>query len=76
MTSLDGRMTALEEVADARLHNTRPMWEVVQQRLTGIEKELNSLNRHFKSLATEFLLARNQVEHLENDVDDLAQRGQ
>ena len=71
VTSLEGRMATLEEVVDARLHDTRPMWESVQGRLTGVEKELNTLNRHFKSFAAEFLLVRNRVEHLENDVEDL-----
>ena len=29
--SLDRRMTSLEEKVDARLHDTRPMWEAVQE---------------------------------------------
>ena len=73
LSQLDVRLTSLEGKVDARLHDTRPMWEAVQGRLTGVEKELNSLNRHFKSFAAEFLLVRNRVEHLENDVEDLAQ---
>jgi chromosome segregation ATPase len=74
MTSLEGRMMSLEEVVDARLHDTRPRWVSVQQRMTGVEKELNSLNRHFKSFAAALPLACNRVEHLENDVEDLEQR--
>ncbi len=73
LSQLDARLTALEEIVDARLHDTRPVWEAVQQRLTGVEKEMNSLNRHFKSFAAEFVFVRNRVEHLENDVEDLAQ---
>lgn len=72
-TTLEGRMTTLEEIVGARLHDARPMWEAVQRRLAGVEKEMNSLNRHFKSFAGEFLLVRNRVEHLEDDVEDLAQ---
>ena len=74
ITSLEGRMTSLEEKVDARLHDTRPMWEAVQERLTGVEKELGSANRHFRSFAAEFVFVRNRVEHLENDVEDLAQK--
>lgn len=51
MALLEGRMTTLEEIVDARLHDTRPMWEAVQERLTGIEKELSSSNRHLKMFA-------------------------
>ena len=74
LTSLEGRMTSLEGLVDARLHDTRPMWEGVQERLTGIEKELNSLNRHIRLFAGDVGILRNRVEHLEDDVEDLAQR--
>ncbi len=64
MTSLEGRMTSLEDrvlsvdsrlislevTVDARLRETRPIWEGVQQRLTEIEKGLSTLNRHFKTM--------------------------
>jgi predicted nuclease with TOPRIM domain len=72
LSQLDARLTSLEETVDARLHDTRPMWEAVQERLAGVEKELNSNNRHLKSFAAEFVFVRNRVEHLENDVEDLA----
>ncbi|HLL77315.1 MAG TPA: hypothetical protein VK421_18825 [Pyrinomonadaceae bacterium] len=73
MTALEGRVTSLEEKVDARLHDTRPMWEAVQQRLTGIEKELSSLHRYFKSFAGELGLLRVRVDHLEDDMEGLTQ---
>ena len=73
MTALEGRITSLEEKVDARLHDTRPMWEAVQQRLTGIEKELSSLHRYLKSFAGEQGLLRVRVEHLEDGVEELKQ---
>ena len=59
MASLGGRMTTLEEKVDARLHDTRPMWEAVQERLAGIEKELSSLNRHIRLFAGDVGILRN-----------------
>lgn len=72
LTSLEGRMTTLEEIVDARLHDTRPVWEAVQERLTGIEKEMSGLNRHLEIFAGELGMLRNRVEQLEDDVEDLA----
>jgi chromosome segregation ATPase len=73
MTALEGRMTSLEEKVDARLRETRPLWESVQQRLTGIEKELSSLHRYLKSFAGEVGFLRVRVDHLEDDVEELKQ---
>jgi predicted nuclease with TOPRIM domain len=74
MTTLEGRMTSLEEIVNARLHDTRPMWEAVQERLTGIEKEMRGLNHHLKKFAGELGMLRNRVDELEEDVEDLAQK--
>ena len=74
MTSLEGRMTSLEEIVDARLHDTRPVWESVQERLAGVEKEMSGLNRHLKIFAGELSVLRNRVDQLEDDVEDLARR--
>jgi hypothetical protein len=38
--ALDARMTALEEKVDARLHETRPIWEAVLSWLDNIESEI------------------------------------
>ncbi len=81
MTSLEGRMTSLEDrvlsidsrlasleaTVDARLRETRPIWEGVQQRLTEIEKGLSTLNRHFKTMIREEFDLRSRLEKLEDD---------
>ena len=67
------RLTSLEEIVDARLHDTRPMWEAVQERLTGVEKELSGVNRHLKSFAGELGMLGSRVEHLEDDLEELKQ---
>jgi predicted nuclease with TOPRIM domain len=65
--ALDGRLTALEEKVDSRLRETRPIWEGVLARLTGIETELSTLNRQFNSLVLDFFRLRVRVEKLEGD---------
>ncbi|HEY0172147.1 MAG TPA: hypothetical protein VGB98_14075 [Pyrinomonadaceae bacterium] len=63
--ALDGRLTALEQKVDSRLRETRPIWEGVLARLTGIESELSNLNRQFNSLILDFFRLRVRVEKLE-----------
>ncbi len=50
LSSVESRLGALEEKVDARLRETRPIWEGIQARLTGIETELKTLNRQFRSM--------------------------
>ena len=77
--SLDGRLTSVEEKVDARLRETRPIWEGVLARLTaiesemprlgGIEKELARMNRQFRSFVADIFQLRARVEKLEEDND-------
>jgi predicted nuclease with TOPRIM domain len=67
LTSLDERMTSLEDKVDARLRETRPIWEGVQQRLTEIESALSELNRQLKTLITDSFKLRVRVEKLEDN---------
>jgi len=64
--SIDTRLTSLENTVDARLRETRPIWEGVQQRLTEIEKSVNTLARHFKTMVMEEFDLRARVEKLED----------
>lgn len=41
--SLEGRVTALEDKVDARLQETRPIWEMVLSRLEVIDSKLDVL---------------------------------
>jgi predicted nuclease with TOPRIM domain len=64
--SIDTRLISLEEKVDARLRETRPIWEGVQVRLTNIESELSNLNRQFRSLLADIFQVRVRVEKLED----------
>lgn len=48
--ALDARLTSLEERVDARLHETRPIWEAVLGRLDNIEGEMKAINRRVRVL--------------------------
>jgi len=67
MISLDDRMTSLEEKVDARLRETRPIWEGVLQRLTDVEANLFKLNRQFGLFVKDSFDLRSRVEKLEDD---------
>jgi predicted nuclease with TOPRIM domain len=79
LTSVEGLMTSLEDKVDARLRETRPIWEGVLARLTaieaelprlgGIESELARMNRQFRSFVADIFQLRVRVEKLEEDND-------
>jgi len=64
--SVDSRLTSLEEKVDARLRETRPIWEAVQQRLTEIENGLSTLGHHFKTMVNEEFKLRSRMDKLED----------
>lgn len=68
MTALNVRITSLENKVDARLRETRPIWEGVQQRLTEIEASLKEFNRHLKTLVNDSFKLRARVEELEENL--------
>ena len=79
LTSVEERLTSLEDKVDARLRETRPIWEGVLARLTaieaelprlgGIESELARMNRQFRSFVADIFQLRVRVEKLEEDKD-------
>lgn len=66
VASVDARLISLEDKVDARLRETRPIWEGVQQRLIGIKKGLGALNRQFGTLIKDSFDLRSRVEKLED----------
>ena len=65
--AMDARLTTLEDKVDARLRETRPIWEGVQERLTEIEASLKEFNRHLKTLVNDSFKLRARVEELEEN---------
>jgi predicted nuclease with TOPRIM domain len=64
--STDTRLASLEDKVEARLQETRPIWEGVLGRLTNIESELSNLNRQIKALLADLFQLRIRVEKLED----------
>lgn len=67
VSSIDARLTSLEDKVDARLRETRPIREGVQQRLTELGKGLPMLNRQFGTLIKDSFGLRSRVERLEDE---------
>ena len=67
LAAINARPTSLEEKVDTRLRETRPIWEGVQTQLKGIEKQLDDLNRQFKTLIQDSFNLRVRVEKLEDN---------
>jgi BMFP domain-containing protein YqiC len=71
LDKLDGRLTTLEETVDARLRETRPIWEVVLSRLDSVEGELKSMNRQMRVLHGDVLRVRGDQEDLHERISKL-----
>ncbi len=83
--TLNGRVDSLEQKVDSRLHDTRPIWEGVQARLTTIESEIGSLrtevqagfkklDRRLDVLNGEIIDLKDEHRELESRVDKLEEK--
>ena len=61
---LETRLTDLEEKVDARLYDTRPIWEAVLARLDSIEARLDRMDAKFDVVVREWLDLRADVDML------------
>ncbi|HEX8282611.1 MAG TPA: hypothetical protein VF588_04620 [Pyrinomonadaceae bacterium] len=64
LASLNNRLTSLEEKVDARLHDTRPIWEAVLSRLDKIETRLDKMEAKLDVFGRDPVDARADVELL------------
>lgn len=55
LNSLDARLTSLEEKVDARLRETRPIWE-------GVRATLDDMSAQLKLVVTDLFRTRARVE--------------
>ena len=86
--SFETRLTALEEKVDRRLQETRPIWEQVlarltgveerlikvEERLTGVETRLGRVEDEVDSLGRKFRVFNRDILKLQNQDDDLTER--
>lgn len=81
VNALDGRLTALEEKVDARLRETRPIWEAVLTRLTSVEErvgnvetEVRQVRRTMRALHEDILRTRSEQAGMDDDIGKLNER--
>ncbi len=72
--TLDGRLTTLEEKVDARLRETRPIWEAMQTRLESVEKEVKTVRRSVMLLHEDNLAIRGDLRELLERSETLDER--
>ena len=64
LSGLETRLTTLEEKVDARLHDTRPIWEAVLSRLDSIEARLDRIEAKLDVFSKDLIETRTDVEML------------
>ena len=63
LTNLEGRIDTLEEKVDARLRETRPIWEAVLSRLDLIESKMYVPGHDMLTRRGEVELLKRRVQH-------------
>lgn len=63
--SLDHRLTSLEDRVDARLKETRPIWEAVQEQLQRLSEKFDGAILEFYELRNELKIHGRRIAHLE-----------
>jgi len=63
--SLDHPLTSLDERVDARLNETRPIWEAVQEQLQRISEKFDILLHEFYEVRTEMRIHGRRIAELE-----------
>ena len=67
MTKFETRLTALEDKVDARLRETRPIWESVQQQLTEMKAQMTAIETRMGAMENTLDLIRLQIAELYGD---------
>jgi archaellum component FlaC len=69
--AIESRLAGLEEKVDARLRETRPIWESMLVRLESIEKEVKAVGRGVMLLHDDNLRIRIDQQELRERVEQL-----
>ena len=74
LRSMNTRLTALEDKVESRLHDTRPIWEQVLNRLTGVEERLGKLEDEFFWFGRNFRNWTRELSKLQEKYEDHEER--
>ena len=69
--AIESRLAGLEEKVDARLRETRPIWESMLVRLVSIEKEVKAVGRGVMLLHDDNLRIRIDQQELRERIEQL-----
>lgn len=67
IAALDTRLTSLEERVDARLRETRPIWEAMQQDIKRLDTKFDSIIRDLYDVRTDMRLHDKRLLQLEDN---------
>ncbi len=72
----EARLTALEDLVRARLHDTRPLWQGVQQRLDAQQQQLDAMQQRLDAMQLQLDEIRVQLNRLDKKLDFAAHDNQ
>ena len=74
LSSINERLTALEDKVDRRLQETRPIWEQVLSRLTDIEKRLEKVESEVYSFNRKLRVYYDDLIKMQDTQEDFDER--
>jgi chromosome segregation ATPase len=72
--SLEQRLDALEQKVDERLHDTRPIWEAVQNQMAELLANFRKFDRKFDVLQEDFIEMKYKQRELESRVKRIEEK--
>ena len=69
LTTVEQRLVTLEDRVDARLRETRPIWEAVQASLERLDKKFDNVIRDLYDVRTDIRLHESRLAELERRIN-------
>ena len=68
IAGIDERLTSLEEIVDARLKETRPIWEAVQAQIEKLDQKFDIVIRDLYDVRGDLALHAKRISQLEHAI--------
>jgi len=68
IAGIDERLTSLEEIVDARLKETRPIWEAVQAQIEKLDQKFDIVIRDLYDVRGDMALHAKRISQLEHAI--------
>ena len=66
IAGIDERLTSLEDIVDARLKETRPIWEAVQAQIEKLDQKFDIVIRDLYDVRGDMALHAKRISQLEH----------